>query len=483
MKKYKLLFAVVAALLIIQQTNAQVVNWSEQAFEYKTKKAQLKYIGTRNETYYFYYLLPSFARFNVNYAHIIAVKNGTTLHSTEELKITDTISKIYLEDGKIKILFSGYNKDAEVFEVFLQTISTQTLSVEKTKTILSFESSKKNENFIYYTQSPDSSKIMIAYMDVDSKTKKGFVDISVFDNSFQKIWTKKYVPEFEGEITIGTFSLSNDGELNMLGLACLYNNEAVVSRNFFVSTMSEDDLFENKLGYPEGVLLKSLSSYMLDNNRILIAGLFNYSLIVLLYDIENNQLEKQISVPLDNYLFWQINSIKMLANGRLVIICEDAYTKFVSSKSTYNYYYYNQNLRIVCLDQESLQPVYNQLISRSTFSKSDFYFSVWGLESPSYFISGNNFYALYNTSAKTNDLSKTPVTESETYLSHKNSDIVTNMIKIDEVGNCILFPILKQNEDEAMYTSLVNIQTFQNEAIIAKISQNKLITIGTIELK
>ena len=483
--KKTLLFVFMFSFLLLQKGFSQNVQWGN-TFESPTSNSIFEYIGSDGETDFYcfdYYNLNGKKFDDINFA---AVKNGEIVNVAKKTDIRKgSLEKVYFDGNEIKVIYSYYNKDIEEYEVICRSVDKTSLTTKNEKVLLTYQSSKRNVNYIYLKQSNDKSKMMIGYMDVDKKTNIGFIDVTVFDNDLKKLWRKQYSPKVDGEISLQDFLLSNKGELTVVATNQVMERKKAIQRRIIVAKIADDLFEEYKFTYDNEMEFRSMQAVVLDKDRIAIGAIDNpqFSLVTFVLNIDEERIETTQTTPLDKKYAWTVSEIAKLSNGNFVVVCENRYTMEIVSKGPTVYDRNNANIRVVCINPEQKSPLFNQLISRATSVASYINYSTWDFEKPAYFVDGNNFYVLYNTSKKVVDFSGKPMKKAKTKFKRKNADVETRMITFDGTGKTEIKTIFTEKESGGKYSPFVNEKTGNTQIRIARIAKNKEVTLGILNLK
>ena len=483
--KKTLLFVFMFSFVLLQKGFAQDVQWGNM-FNSPTSHSILEYIGSDGETDFYcfdYYNLNGKKFDDINFA---AVKNGEVVAVAKKTDIRKgSLEKVYFDGNEIKVIYSYYNKDTEEYEVICRSVDKTSLTTKNEKVLLSYQSSKKNVNYIYLKQSDDKSKTMIGYMDVNKKTNIGFVDVAVFGNDLKKLWRKQYSPEVDGEIFLQDFILSDKGELTVVATNQVMERRKTIQRRIIVAKIADDLFEEYKFTYDNEMEFRSMQAVVLDKDRIAVGAIDNpqFSLVTFVLNIGEGTIETSQIAPLDKKYAWTVSEIAKLSNGDFVVACENRYTVEIVSKGPTRYERNNANIRVVGINPEKKEPIFNQLISRATMAPGFIAYSTWGFEKPAYFVDGNNFHVLYNTSKKVDDFSGKPMSRAKTKFKPKNSDVETRLVTFDETGKTQIKTVFAEKTSGGKYSPLVNEKTGNTQIRIAKITKRKGVTLGVLNLK
>ncbi|MBP1629919.1 MAG: hypothetical protein H6Q15_812 [Bacteroidetes bacterium] len=473
MKKLLLLLFIFISIGV----NSQSINWGER-IKLKDHSSVYDYIGSIDGTSYYSYgyratgFMGRFDRIG-----IMSKKNNNTLNfSPEYIEISyhSLISTFVTEEG-IGVVFTEEDGRNDKNEVKCIMIDRNTLKQKSEKVLLSNSLTRKDDASVNFYQSQDKSLFAISYLNNNSKNGSYFT-FDVYDNELKKMWSNKYETEIGGDISFLDIELSNYGEIYILSRHI--NNK---HNKVGISKITEEERTENS--FDIDIEINDAEIKVIDTNKVYIALNDKIKFVGITYDLEQEELTNKVSFEYkkEKGTYWGIKDILQLENGKLVVVCEDTYVLIVTGRSNYNTYY-NRNFYAICVNPEIGKIEYNQLISKSTCFTNGWPSEGGQFEKQFYFTKGNNFYAIYNTSRKDDELCGEIFIDPGITFPSSSNKIISNMLTINESGKPKVDILFSQEEDELNFSPNIT-----NEVENGKISiggfDGKYINFGTLNVR
>jgi hypothetical protein len=419
---------------------------------------------------YFSFLSLKFVResYNLNMEKTNSVQ--IDLKKTNNRVVKKLFGTILLKD-KMFSLFSNTDLNNKINTLEIDEIDKSTLlpeGNEKTLAEISFEEgNKRNTGGFGYSQSHDSSKVLVYYYMPYEKGQPQKFGMHVYNDEFEEIWKKEIELPYDDDLfDIVSYCVGNDGNVYVLGKVYEEKHrdkkrgEVNYKYHVFYYTNNENDTYDVPID-SKSKFFNEISMSLNNNNQVICVGLYSTSLggvsegtfylridskthkvladtqkeFSELMDDNNNYSERKRKRKQDRvYRNYEFRQIIQKEDGGIIVVAEQYYVVVVTTTTKSStggtttkttYYYHYDNILVLNIDKNG-KFLWQKIIPKNQVSADDGgYYSSFTLA-----VKDDNLYFLYNTSKKKFFLFRDPkdllslfVLDKEGELSEK-SDII-----------------------------------------------------------
>lgn len=355
---------------------------------------------------------------------------------TNNRVVKKILGTILLKD-KMFSLFSNTDLNNKINTLEIDEINKSTLlpeGNEKTLAEISFEEgNKRNTGGFSYTQSQDSSKVLVYYYLPYVKGQPQKFGMHVYNDEFEEIWNKEIELPYDDELfDIVSYRVGNDGNVYVLGKVYEEKHrdkkrgEVNYKYHVFYYTKNENDTYDMPIE-SKSKFFNEISMSLNNNNQVICVGLYTTSLggvsegtfymridskthkVVAdtqkefseLMDDNNNDSERKRKRKQDRvYRNYDFRQIIQKEDGGIIVVAEQYYVVVVTSTSTSStgtstkttYYYHYDNILVLNIDKNG-KFIWQKIIPKNQVSANDGgYYSSYTLA-----VKEDKLYFLYNT--------------------------------------------------------------------------------------
>ena len=350
------------------------------------------------------------------------------------------VSSIIIKD-KLYSLYSKTDLNSKINTLEIDEIDKSSLfNLQEEKTLAEFsfeEGSKRNAGDFGYSQSIDSTKLLIYYQLPFEKGQPQKFGLNVYDDQLEEIWTKEIELPYNDELVdLVGYCIGNDGNVYVLGKVYedkqrdKIKGEINYKYHIFFYNKNEEEAFDLPLDSRKN-FFNEISMSVNKKNQVICVGLYTSSLGSVsegtfyiridantrkvqaetlkefseLMDYNDNDSERKRKRKQNRiYRNYDFRHIIQKEDGGIIVVAEQYYVVVVTSttgsagggsSTKTTYYYHYDNILVLNIDKNG-KFIWQKIIPKKQVSTNDggYYLSF------TMAAKGDNLYFLYNTPKK-----------------------------------------------------------------------------------
>jgi hypothetical protein len=475
------------------EINSDLVKWGED-YKAPDKTARYDYIGTIEGTDYYsygYYTDEGMMR-RLNRIGFMRVQNGKVLSESDDyikLPYLSLVKAMTLKN-ELCILYEVKNKSDDSFEFRMKKIDKTTFKEQQDTILFRVDLKKKHKQKVLFMPSQTGNNYVALLTSTDKKYDLMTLTLFYYNAEMQEQWQTKYSSKQDFKITPLDVLASDCGKVYMISKKTddettedskMYYDYELGEAPCLLSIISPNDITEINL--PETYPSLQANIFEIDTNRLYIAFSHRKRYASIEYNLESKTSKSFSSF---NYAqskgktFWTVKKIIKSDNGNIVsLVCDDYEMEILNTASQERHFFNGRNFYILCHNPQT-DTLYTKMISRAVHSSAFCDIDYGRYEGILFFGYKNNVYAIYNADRNYDDLSNVILLESSP--TRTGSQIVANMIKINEMGQTTLTGLVPYKELGLMFSPAMS---FRSDAKTIQINslKGKHITFGELSLE
>ena len=373
------------------------------------------------------------------------------------------VSTFILKD-KLYTLYSKTDLNNKINTLEIDEIDKSSLfNLEEEKTLAEFsfeEGSKRNAGGFGFSQSMDSSKMLINYFLPYEKGEPQKFGIHVYNDQIEELWTKEIELPYNDElIELVSYRVGNDGNVYVLGKVYedkqrdKVRGEINYKYHVFFISKDQDEIIDMPLDSKKNYF-NEISLSVNNKNQLICIGLFTSKLggvsegtFYIRIDTKTQKIQaetlKEFSELMDDnnnyseskrkrkqnrvYRNYDFRHIIQKEDGGIIVVAEQYYVVVVttttrtsgggtSTKTTYYYHY--DNILVLNIDKNG-KFLWQKIIPKKQVSTDDNgYFLSFTLA-----VKGSDLYFFYNTPKKEKKLFNSALTTLSLFVIDKAGEL------------------------------------------------------------